>query len=260
MSRFFAVLSMAVLLGLIAIAPSNSTRAQGDGTPPATPQVVQVTSGLTIEPRHSEETVTTPPIDIKIDQPILTGKADPKVDAFNKAVADLVKTTIDGLKDDVTKAEADITPDPTLPGSFIQLTYTLITVNSSLISIHFDVFYYNTGAAHPGSFSNSLNYDLAAGKVLALSDLFVPDAKYLDVISAYCVKSLKDADRLDFPEGADPKPENYRSWTIAESGLRIVFDDTQVAPHAAGPQLCVVPYATLKPIVNSSGVLAQFVK
>lgn len=260
MSKFFAILSLSVLLGLIAIAPSNSTRAQSDGTPPATPQVIQVTSDLTIEPKHSEETVATPPIDIKIDQPVLAGKTDPKIDAFNKAVADLVKKTIDGFKDDVTKTEAGTKPDPSLPGSFIQLTYTLITVNSGLISIQFDVFYYYTGAAHPGSYSDSINYDLKAGIVLTLADLFAPDAKYLDVISAYCIKSLKDADRLDFPEGADPKPENYRSWTITENGLRIVFDAYQVAPYAAGPQLCAVPYATLKPIINPSGVLAQFVK
>lgn len=260
MSKFFAVLSLAVLLGLLAIAPGGSTRAQDGGTPPATPQVVPVGDNLRLEPKHSTETVTDPPIDIEIDQPVLTGMSDPKVDAFNTAVADLVKTTIDGFKDDVVKTESGATPPPSLPASFIQLTYTLITVNTDLISIHFDAFYYYTGAAHPGSFSIPLNYDLKAGKVLALADLFLPDAKYLDVISTYCIKALTDAGHLDFPEGADPKPENYRSWTIAENGLRIVFDDSQVAPHAAGPQVCVVPYATLKPIINPSGVLAQFVK
>src|SRR5215831_5430067 len=111
MSRFFAVLSLAVLLGLAAVAPGGSTRAQDDGTPPATPQVVPVGDALKLEPKHSSDTVSKPPIDIKIDQPVLTGKSDAKVDGFNKAVEDLVKTTIDSLKDDMVKTEADVTPD-----------------------------------------------------------------------------------------------------------------------------------------------------
>lgn len=261
MSRIFAVLSMALLLGLLAAAPGGSTRAQGDnGTPPATPQVVEVAQGLQLEPKHSAETIDKPAIDVKIAQPILTGETGPKVDNFNTAVADLVKKTVDGFKDDVTKAEADVTPDPSLPSSFIEIQYSVILANESVISIHFDVFYYYTAAAHPDSYSAPINYDLKTARLLVLADLFKPNAKYLDVLSTYCTKALKDAGVLDFPEGALPKAENYQSWTISEDGLRITFDEYLVAPHAAGPQLCVVPYDTLKPIVNPSGVLAQFVK
>ena len=56
------------------------------------------------------------------------------------------------------------------------------------------------------------------------------------------------------------KEENYRSWNITPKGLQITFDDYQVTPHAAGPQQVLVPYATLKALIDPAGPLAEFIK
>jgi hypothetical protein len=108
-----------------------------------------------------------------------------------------------------------------------------------------------------GSYSVTLNYDLRTGTVLALKDMFKPDADYLKALSDYSIQVLKKAGKLQIPAGAEPTAENYSRWNIDYKGLRITFDDSQVAPHVAGEQIVVVPYTLLKPILITDGALAE---
>jgi hypothetical protein len=96
-------------------------------------------------------------------------------------------------------------------------------------------------------------------KVLTLADLFKPNTNYLQAISDYSIKTLQAAGKLDFPEGAQPKPENYQGWNIRKDGLQINFDDYQVTPHAVGPQTVIIPYSALTSLINPKGPLAQFI-
>jgi hypothetical protein len=104
----------------------------------------------------------------------------------------------------------------------------------------------------------TLNYDLDHAKVLDLVDVFKPGSKYLETLASYATQELRKADRLVFPEGAEPTPDNYHSWNITQDGLRINFDDYQVTPHAVGPQQVVVPYSELKSLIRPDGPLAAF--
>jgi len=56
-----------------------------------------------------------------------------------------------------------------------------------------DIGGYSAGAAHPNSYTDVINFDLHNGKQLKLADLFKPGAKYLTVLSAYCVQDLKNS-------------------------------------------------------------------
>ena len=108
------------------------------------------------------------------------------------------------------------------------------------------------------------------GRLLKLADLFKPGAKYLDVISAYAIKDLKKQskaqganamlDDQSIEGGASASEKNYGSWTVTKKGLAITFDAYQVGPYAAGPQNVVVPYSTLKDIINPEGVLGPLTK
>src|SRR5262249_5963211 len=114
-----------------------------------------------------------------------------------------------------------------------------------------------------------LNYDVKNSKKLALADLFNPRSDYLNVISQYCIKELKDRQKKDkdsmlddemMKSGAAAKKENYEAWAITKKGLWITFDPYQVAPYAAGPQYVLVPYSALKDIVKPDGPIANLVK
>jgi hypothetical protein len=108
-----------------------------------------------------------------------------------------------------------------------------------------------------------LNYDLKAGKVLELSELFKGGSDYLKVISDYCIQILakrnvgEDQWRRD---GAGPKGDNYKSWSLLRGGLLISFDPYQVASYADGPQEVLIPFGALQAIMKPDGPAASLVR
>ena len=147
-------------------------------------------------------------------------------------------------------------------GSSLDVKYTLISQIDELWSFKFDFSFYSDGAAHPGLNSTTLNYDLAQGRELALSDLFLPNSNYLETISNYCITELRKQPFADVftTEGALPTLDNYRNWNITPKGLMITFDAYQVAPGAAGPQTVIVPYDQLKNLIAPEGPLSNFIQ
>jgi hypothetical protein len=265
MTGTIRTLTLFVAVALFSLLMMGTGRAQ-DGSPtatmPATQPAIALDNGLQIVEKQSTETFAKPKLSIDVSKPVLTSIAGPAVEGFNKAVDGIIQDTVGTFKKDTLENEAIATLPPEIAdlGSFISVKYEVFNTQSGLISVRFNVGWYSAGAAHPNSYTVSLNYDLAADRALALADLFKPRARYLDALSTYCIKTLKAADRLDFPEGAAPKEENFRSWNITKDGLLINFDDYQVTPHAVGPQHVVVPYAALKNLIRTDGPLAQFVK
>jgi hypothetical protein len=180
------------------------------------------------------------------------------VASFNQRLNELVKNEVNTWRESFLQNTG---PDVS-SGSFLEATYTLVSQIGELWSLKFDIHFYSAGAAHPGSYSITMNYDLGQGRELALGDLFLPDSNYLEAISNYCITKLSKQPFFDsaFSTGADPTPENYRSWNITPEGLLITFDEYQVAPYAAGPQQVLVPWVEIQGLVDPRGALAGFVQ
>jgi hypothetical protein len=163
---------------------------------------------------------------------------------------------------------SDVEADSSLPDSTLDIGYTVALATDELISVQFDVGSYYRGAAHPNSHSIVLNFDVKNGKTLKLADLFKPGSKYLEALSVYAIKDLKQQSKakdgaLDdesIQSGAAPTAQNYDSWTITKKGLGITFDAYQVGPYVAGPQYVLVPYSALKDLVEPAGAIAAFAK
>jgi hypothetical protein len=265
MTGTIRTLTLFVAVALLSLLVMGTGWAQ-DGSPtatmPATQPAIALDNGLQIVEKQSSETIEKPKLSIDVSKPVLTGQTGPAVEGFNSAVDIIIQDAVGTFKKDTLEsgAVATLPPDIADLGSYISVDYEVFNTQNGLISVRFNVGWYSAGAAHPNSYTISLNYDLAANKALALADLFKPKARYLEALSASCIKTLKAADRLDFPEGAAPKEENFRSWNITKDGLLINFDDYQVTPHAVGPQHVVVPYSTLKSLIRADGPLAKMVK
>jgi hypothetical protein len=206
--------------------------------------------------------------EIDAQYPQLTGGNNPNFEKFNQAARASVTRKVAGFKKDMQpegEDEEEPRPEGSM-GSDLSVGYDVLLAQDDLVSIKFDVSTYFQGAAHPNSYADVLNFDLKNGKQLKLSDLFKPGAKYLPAIAAYCItdlkKQAKDKGLLDeeIEKGAAAKSDNYESWTITKRGLSIHFDPYQVAPYAAGPQFVLVPYSTLKDLINPEGPIAQFAK
>jgi len=223
--------------------------------PPTVTLVVLISRQVTLISAPYNETNQTPPFTITSQTPQLTGSDDPRVTAFNQRLNELVTKEVDAFRQSFLQNTAPIVNN----GSSLEVTYTLVSQIADIWSLKLDFSFYSDGAAHPGLYSITVNYDLGQGRELALSDLFLPNSNYLEVISNYCVAELSKQPFFDVPfsEGAQPTPENYRNWNITPDGLMITFDEYQVAPYAAGPQKVVVPYKELQAIINPQGPLGE---
>lgn len=207
--------------------------------------------------------------EIAAQYPQLTGGSNPNLEKFNQAARAVVTRKVAGFKKDMTP-EAGENTEETRPadsmGSDLTISYTVALAQDDLVSVDFEVSSYFQGAAHPNSYSDTLNFDLKNGKVLKLADLFKPGAKYLQTIANYCITDLKKqatekgllAEEID--KGAAAKADNYLGWTLTKKGIGVDFDPYQVGPYAAGPQFVLVPYSDLKDLINPEGPIGQFAK
>jgi Protein of unknown function (DUF3298)/Deacetylase PdaC len=210
--------------------------------------------------------------EIDAEYPQVVGATDSRFDKFNQESRNVVARRVAEFKKHMAEAEPaeESVSDSSSMGSDLGAGYTVGLARDNLISIKFDIGGYYKGAAHPNSNSEVLNYDVTNGKILKLSDLFTPNSKYLQIISAHSIKDLKNQAKSDgadsmlsdetIQEGAGPDPKNFKSWNITKKGLEISFDSYQVGPYVAGPQRVVIPYSALKEIIKPDGPIAGFVK
>jgi len=258
--------------GLIAIA-GNWTKPNSDKKTAFSlhEEPIEFSGGVEIVARQIKENNKKLKYEIDVQYPQLTGSGSPNYEKFNQTIRGLVNKRVGAFKAEMAPSPDD--PPPTeleSLGSDLSVGYTIALARDDLISILLDVGSYSAGAAHPNSYSETVNFDLRNGKLLKLADLFQPGSKYLQTIAAYSITDLKKQGKQKGEEsmldddwverGAGPDAKNYSSWTIGKKGLAITFDSYQVAAYAAGPQHVLVPYSALKDLIKVDGPIAQFVK
>ena len=232
-------------------------------------QPIEFTAAVRVTPKVVKEANKEKRYTLDAEYPQIEG--DPRFDNFNREARGLVMKDVAAFKTAETVEESDSTsetPAETLD-STLDIGYEIRYATDDLISVEFTEGEYSRGAAHGNSSTTVLNYDVKSGKKLALADLFNPKSNYLSVISAYCIKALKDRSKKEndsmlsddlIQSGASPRADNYRAWSITKKGLWITFDPYQVAAYAAGPQNVLVPYSALKDIIKPDGPVAAFAK
>lgn len=237
---------------------------------------IAFSGGVEIAAKHIKEKNKKLKYEIDAEYPQLTGSTNPNFEKFNQATRALVLRKVSDFRKEMAPQVGDEasldSPDigSESMGSDLGIGYSVALATDDLISIEFSFGSYYSGAAHPNSYTEVVNFDLKNGKPIKLADLFKSGSKYLQAISTYSIQDLKKQSKekgadsmLDddwIQRGAGPKADNYKSWSITQTGLLINFDSYQVAPYAAGPQEVLIPYSALKDIINPEGPIAQFVK
>lgn len=218
-----------------------------------------LSQAVTMQSSPFDESGSAPVYTITAQIPSLQGSDDPRVSTFNARLHQIAQDQIDQFRNDVLSFASN---PPISAGSFFDLQYSVIGQRGDFWSIKFDISFYSDGAAHPAHYSLTLNYDLEAAREVTLSALFLPDSNYLEVISEHCKEQLSNRDIAfdGFSQGADPLPENFQRWNLSNAGLVITFDEYQVAPYAAGPQVVVIPLPELQGIIASPSALDVFVQ
>lgn len=219
-----------------------------------TPEALLLEKTVFLTTVEISETNSSPLYTLHTETPVMQGSDDPRVTQFNAAVAALVQEEVTAFKE--AAPDALDTPE----GSSFDVSFAIVSPSGDPVSLQFGITGYSAGAAHPYHYTRTFNYQLSTGQELTLDQLFLPGADYLKVIADYCRAELQQRLGSDvfFAEGADPKPENYHNWNLSSQGLIITFDEYQVAPYAAGPQMIPIPYAVLKEIIDPQGPAAEF--
>ncbi len=232
---------------------------------------IEFSGGVEIVARRIAESNKKLKYEIDAEYPQLTGSGSPNYEKFNQMVRGLINGKVSQFRKEMVPEEGEDAGADQLPetmGSSLNAGYTLSTAQDDLISLDFSVGSYYRGAAHPNSYSETVNFDLKNGKSIKLADLFNPGSKYLQAISTYSIQDLKKQSKngdsmLDddwIQRGAGPDAKNYQSWTISKKGLGINFDAYQVGPYAAGPQYVTIPYSALKDLIRADGPIGPFIK
>jgi hypothetical protein len=234
-------------------------------------QPIEFTAAVRVTPKVIKETNKEKFYAIDAEYPQIEG--DARFEKFNREARGLITKDVAAFKVGQTSEESETGNDNVLADeartSTLDIGYEIRYATDDLISVEFSEGTYEAGAAHGNSNTTVLNYDVKNGKKLALADLFNPNSKYLSVISAYCIKDLRDRSKKDkdamldeemMKSGASPRADNYDAVAITKKGLWVTFDPYQVAAYAAGPQYVLVPYSALKDIIKPDGPVAVLAK
>ncbi len=184
---------------------------------------------------------------------------------LNAAIKKYVTDVDDAYRKDLAEYSVeDVKAMPDSAGLASEISYDVALANDAVISLTFYNYSY-TGGAHGTTGSSTINYDLKNNRELKLTDIFAPNADYLDTLSELSRVDLKaqkieatDDEMLN--EGTTATEENFSSWNLTKKGLQINFDAYQVASYAAGAQTVIIPYAKLEKILKKDGVIAGLIK
>jgi hypothetical protein len=260
--------------------PQEMTQ-QADSTPPAKPLETVISNKMTSEEEESSinighgmnlktavQTEENNELNatINISYPQITGQnLSENAKHFNQTMQDMVAREAQQFKNYVKadlphmKTLLSENPQSNLRNDF-QVDYDIDVIHpnhNTIVSVRFNTEGMQIGRAHPYHNHPVLNYDLNAGKALALENLFIANSNYLKMISGHARKQLltKLPDKWMIEQGTKD-PKNYQAWSLQKDSLLITFNEYQVAPYASGPQEIEIPYAELKKVIAPNSVIS----
>lgn len=124
--------------------------------------------------------------------------------------------------------------------SCFEINYEIKNKLYPTLSLLFYIYNYYAGAAHPNTFTYSLNYDIDQHQHILFEDYINKNQFSWKKISMYCYFDFMQRD-ISFDHqwvknGTKPISLNYHTWNILKNGLEVTFDPYQVSCYAAGLQ------------------------
>lgn len=135
----------------------------------------------------------------------------------------------------------------------LQITYR-VAASPHTVSYIFTI-YQDTLGAHGNTFFRAGTFNMKTGAPLALANIFLPGAAYLDTLSSISRAKLpgiigQGADMTFIKNGTEPKAENFQSFYLDAKNFVILFAPYEVAPYSSGPQTLRIPLSQLSSILK----------
>lgn len=158
-------------------------------------------------------------------------------------------------------------------GSSYSSSYSLVASTTRFLSYVVTTETYYIGAAHPSHLTDTFVFDKKLGKLVTPHEYLTASSTYLPLLSRLSVEYFKkqnstqgkDEYKIDTvveespsDNGFSPFEENFSAILPTSEGLRIYFQEYQIAPYSAGPQQALIPYSALRSVIALEGVLAEY--
>jgi len=192
---------------------------------------------------------------VEFAKPVVSGVQT--ADTMNAAITDKVTAFITDFKSKL--ASGGGAGPCSLKGG-----YQVGLSSSSLIGISFSEVIY-LGGASTGMVAGSINFSVSSGATVALADLMTTPAAGAAALSTQSRALLPaaligDIDAGAINAGTTPDMANFeKAWAFTSAGLKLTFQELQVASAVSGTPSVVIPWASLKSVVNPSGPAGPFV-
>ena len=192
---------------------------------------------------------------VEFVKPVVSGV--PTADTMNSAIADKVTAFITDFKSKL--ASGGGAGPCSLKGG-----YQVGISSSALIGISFSEVIY-LGGASTGTVAGSINFTVSSGATVALADLMITPAAGADALSTQSRALLPaaligDVDAGAISAGTTPVMASFeKAWAFTPAGLELTFQEFQVASAVSGTPSVVIPWASLKSVINPSGPAGPFV-
>jgi hypothetical protein len=229
---------------------------------------VSLSGGRRFESREVGQKPARKDLKVVADYPVLLGDDRPAAREFNRRARALVMGEVTSYLQDEPDPEKEKSPHWKDVEESHRVSHEIIFASDEVVSVLFYVTGYSWGAAHGYHYPLTLNFDLKAGRELELTQLFKPRSGYLRIIARLCAEDLNRQFEHQFgqkhhfgegstwAEGLKPKRDNYKSWVITRDGPVFIFEEYQVVAYADGEPKVLIPFDSLKEIINPRGALA----
>lgn len=198
---------------------------------------------------------------IEISYPLMAlSKYPTGLEKFNSLIHNYFQSQVKEFRDDYREGESAGVTD--VPWS-LYYSYEINYKSASLVSILFTGSNY-CGGAHPSPVFYSVNFDLEKGRIVAVKDLFRKGSGYYEKLSVLCIRELKKRDISSsselINEGASSRAENFDCFYFKSDALVILFPPYQVAPYAAGPQEVIIPFRSIRDLIDPASPAGPFIR
>ncbi len=136
-----------------------------------------------------------------------------------------------------------------------------------LLSLYFNISYYNSGAAHPNYYFETFNYAILEEKVysLELTDFFVNINTAIQQISDICFRDLSkqywerthekpDPEQIEwFENGTAKKLDNFLKFTVEADRFVFYFSPYEVSCYALGNWIVNISFFDLIDFLKTDG-------
>jgi hypothetical protein len=107
--------------------------------------------------------------------------------------------------------------------------------------------YQNVGGAHPLTWYQAFNYNLATRQPITFQTLFVPDSKPLEVILPIVQREVDQqlGSPIEISQGAGLDPSHYENFALTDDEVIFFFGQGDLLPSAAGAVSARVPRSAI---------------